>query len=219
MGVTGVTRQNTTHGKFCDGSSPQWVGKVDLHLLTPSILFEELNDKCRTVVFASGTLAPVTSFAAELGLKAHTKPTEEEKKDILTGKVEIKEVGRLQVQPPPLEAEHIIDLPKQLLAVSIGYAPNGRELKVDYKNLKDRDFWAALGESVVSVIESIPRGGVLVFLPSFNALKNALRHWDLETNPPQGEGLSSAARRALKACCALILILAPLQPRLMLGGA
>ncbi|GMI02980.1 hypothetical protein TrVE_jg9717 [Triparma verrucosa] len=203
MSVTGVTRQNTTHGKFCDGSSPQWVGKVDLHLLTPSILFEELNDKCRTVVFASGTLAPVTSFAAELGLKAHTKPTEEEKKDILTRKVEMKEVGRLQVQPPPLEAGHIIDLQKQLLAVSIGYAPNGRELKVDYKNLKDRDFWAALGESVATVIESIPRGGVLVFLPSFNALKNALRHWDLETNPRQAT--SDVGRRIMQSKGQLIV--------------
>ncbi|GMI14569.1 hypothetical protein TrLO_g4418 [Triparma laevis f. longispina] len=187
MSISGQTKQNTTHAKICDGSTPSWVGKIDLHLLTPSILFEEMNDKCRCVVFASGTLAPVSSFVAEMGLKPRTNPTAEEEAKILRGELSKNSLqfGRLQSKPPPLEADHIIDLQRQLLAVSIGYAPNGRELKCDYQNLKDKEFWAALGDSVATVIEAIPRGGVLVFLPSFAALKNALRHWDLETNPRQ----------------------------------
>ena len=117
------------HGDYCNGSQPPWEAWLVIELLTPSSFFKDLRTQCRTIVLASGSLAPIPSLCAELGLagevkdnkvvnvkKAATKPGEEEEK---------KEVPRLQIKPAPLEADHVIDLEKQLLAVSCGYFPDG----------------------------------------------------------------------------------------------
>ena len=103
-----------THFKLLDGTAPPWLGKITLGLLTPSILFDELNESCRSIILASGTLAPVWSFASELGLKGFVE--EKERHRLLDeGKYKPKDFGRLAIKPfPPLEADHTIDLEKQV---------------------------------------------------------------------------------------------------------
>ena len=49
-----------------------------------------------------------------------------------------KYVDRLQIQPKPLEANHVVDLQKQLLAVSIGNFSNGEKLTVNYNNYNEQ---------------------------------------------------------------------------------
>jgi hypothetical protein len=69
--------------------------------------------------------------------------------------------GRLQVTPRPLEANHVISLPKQLLALSIGHFPDGTPLSATYSNYSKAGFHDKLGSAIASIIESIPKGGVL----------------------------------------------------------
>jgi hypothetical protein len=69
--------------------------------------------------------------------------------------------GRLQVVPRPLEANHVVDLNRQLLAISIGHFPDGSPLSVTYSNYNRTGFHHKLGLAISTVIESIPHGGVL----------------------------------------------------------
>ena len=60
-------------------------------------------------------------------------------------------VGRLQMQPKPLEAGHVIDMAKQLLVFSVGYFPDGQEIKITYNNYKYDDFIVKLGGACATV--------------------------------------------------------------------
>jgi thiamine pyrophosphokinase len=108
----------------------------------------EISNSCRTLVLASGTLSPIQSLVAELDL---TTPTEATKSVLFN--------NGLQLQPAPLEAEHIIDLQKQLLAVSIGHFPDGSVLTVKSANYNIQKWRGNLGNAICSVIESVPKGG------------------------------------------------------------
>lgn len=132
------------HGSYCNGSIPKWEAAIVLRLLAPSVLMREISENCRTLVLASGTLSPIQSLAAEL--------------DLNPSKASLFNMG-LQVQPAPLEANHIINLSKQLLAVSIGHFPDGSPLTVTASNYKGRDWIRKLGNAIATVIESVPKGG------------------------------------------------------------
>jgi len=96
------------HGSWCNPTiTPRWEGKIVIKLLFPGLIMKQIADQCRTVVLASGSLSPLGSLCAELDLQ-----------DAETSKS-----GRLQTKPKPLEANHVVQLPKQLLAVAIGNFP------------------------------------------------------------------------------------------------
>ncbi|KAL7551056.1 hypothetical protein ACHAWF_014257 [Thalassiosira exigua] len=167
------------HGEHCDGSTPKWEAILHLDLLTPGPLMQELSNECRTVILASGSLSPIPSLCAELNLfpadgplspvrNSNSNPTETLSKN----------QKRLQNQPSPLQADHVINLEKQLLAVSIGHFPDGSELKVAQKNYKDPSFIRKLGDALVHIVAGIKVGGVLVFLPSYALLGKCKRQWD-----------------------------------------
>eukprot|EP00804_Cyclotella_cryptica_P007195 CCRYP_009729-RA/>CCRYP_009729-RA protein AED:0.21 eAED:0.21 QI:131/1/1/1/0.87/0.77/9/1400/1710 len=166
------------HGQSCDGSTPKWEAVLNLQLLTPGPLFQELADECRTVVLASGSLAPISSLCAELNLFSSDSPVA--LPPITSGTSSTTAAGqkRLQTQPPPLEADHVVNLERQLFVVSIGQFPDGAELHVAQKNYSKMVFLEKLGDAIVRVIEGIPEGGVLVFLPSYNLLGKCERLWN-----------------------------------------
>jgi hypothetical protein len=136
------------HGSYCDGSQPGWQTAFVVRLLTPGILMSEISNSCRTLVLASGTLSPIQSLAAELDLTTQTEAS----RSVLFN-------NGLQNRPPPLEADHIINLPKQLLAVSIGHFPNGSPLTVTNATYQSIEWRCNLGNAICSVIECIPKGG------------------------------------------------------------
>jgi len=165
------------HGNNCDGTSPKWIAVLSLNLLTPGPLMQELAESCRNIIIASGSLAPIHSLVAELNLF----PPSEKRTSIPTNgndETKISKTGRLQIRPRPLEANHVVDLEKQLLAVSIGHFRDGSQLTVNYRNYKEDTFLYKLGDAIVGVIESIPKGGVLIFLPSYSLLKKCHRVWN-----------------------------------------
>ena len=87
------------HGYYCDGSTPKWECQLNLDLLTPGPLMQELAKECRSVVLASGSLAPLPSLCAELNLfpadsSSPSKSSKSEGTDCLPANQR-----RLQVQP------------------------------------------------------------------------------------------------------------------------
>lgn len=150
----------------------QWEAHLHLDLLTPGPLMQDLSNMCRTVVIASGSLSPIPSLCAELNLFA--ADASQTNSSTSLSKVQ----KRLQIHPRPLEADHVIDLEKQLFALSIGHFPDGSELKVSQKNYSQADFLPKLGDALVRIVEGISEGGVLVFLPSYALLRKCERLWN-----------------------------------------
>lgn len=153
---------------------------LNLSLLTPGPLMQQLSNESRTVVLASGSLSPISSLCAELNLFSANGPlsparaTQPSNPTATLPKVQ----RRLQSQPMPLEADHVVDLDKQLFACSIGHFPDGSELRVTQANYKHDEFLEKLGDSIVRIVEGIPYGGVLVFVPSYSLLRKCVNSWN-----------------------------------------
>ena len=172
------------HGSFCNGQQQPWEAFLVLELLTPAKFMSPLAEQCHTVVLASGSLSPIMSLCGELGLTAG--PSEEDVKKAaakqdpeskMQAQESLSRVPRLQLQPKPLEANHVIDLEKQLLAISVGHFSDGSPLTMTYSHYSKPEFIAKLGDAIASVIESVPHGGVLVFLPSYSLLRKCVKSW------------------------------------------
>ena len=183
------------HGDYCNGSTPLWECHLVLRLLSPGLLMRDLSQKCRSVILASGSLAPLPSVCAELNLFGNDSTSTTNQKSLVTSKAlptisqsmldsMVGECGkiytnRLQTTPKPLEANHVINLQKQLLAVSIGHFPNGEKLTVSYSNYHNNpSFLPKFGHAVASVIDGVPKGGCLVFFPSYSFLKKCVACWN-----------------------------------------
>ena len=180
-------RGRISHDTFFDGSTPQWESSIVINLLTPGVLMRYLSKHTRSLVFASGSLAPIPSLCSELNLlppdpkhsatkmpQAVEKVTQKDEDDSFNsmGIDEVEEeskfidpfaekFGRLQVAPKPLEASHVIDLNRQLLSIGIGHFPDGSPLSVKMANYSKAGFHEKLGDAIATLIEAIPQGGVL----------------------------------------------------------
>lgn len=163
------------HGDFCNGATPKWEAHLHLDLLTPGPLMQDLANQCRTVVLASGSLSPIPSLCAELNFFP-ADASADSAKNLSSTLPKIQR--RLQNQPRPLEADHVVNLDKQLFALSIGHFPDGSELTVSHKNYSKPDFLPKLGDALVRIVSGIPKGGVLVFLPSYALLRKCERIWN-----------------------------------------
>jgi hypothetical protein len=60
--------QRIRHGDYCNGEHPRWQCRLILRLLSPGLLMKEIAQECRSVILASGSLAPLPSLCAELNL-------------------------------------------------------------------------------------------------------------------------------------------------------
>lgn len=131
------------------------------------------------MVLASGSLSPIPSLCAELNLFPADSPLSSAASPRPDHAKSLSKVQkRLQNHPRPLEADHVIDLEKQLFALSIGHFPDGSELKVSQRNYSKEDFMPKLGDALVKIVSGIPEGGVLVFLPSYAFLRKCERAWN-----------------------------------------
>mmetsp|Transcript_3070 Transcript_3070/g.5947 ORF Transcript_3070/g.5947 Transcript_3070/m.5947 type:complete len:1151 (-) Transcript_3070:11-3463(-) len=103
-----------------------------------------------SLIFMSGTLAPVASFVSELG------PTYQQR--VL----------------PPLSAGHVIGR-DALTLVAIGQFASTK-LECNFRAWKREDFLQAIGGAIIQLCHAIP-GGVLVFLPSYEILERCIQTW------------------------------------------
>lgn len=104
-----------------------------------------LNIRC--VLLTSGTLAPLRSFAGELGMPF----------------------------PVQLENPHVVT-ERQILGCVIKTGPGGIGLNASFKNRSSSDYINELGRTLVNLFRVIP-GGVLIFFPSYSSLHSMIEAW------------------------------------------
>ncbi len=131
-----------------------WDSVMVIKLLSSGVFSNELFETTRSVVLTSGSLSPIIPLCKEINLLPSTSVSAATTKQVSS--------GRLQMKPPPLEANHIITLEHQLFTASIGHFPDGSPLFVKRKNYNNRpEFYRKLGDAVASIVEGVRNGGIL----------------------------------------------------------
>lgn len=74
--------------------------------MNPAVAFGDLSRPTRCVVLTSGTLAPLDSFASELGAAFDVR----------------------------LEAPHVVDMSRQVWVGAVGATPSGQPLTINFKS-------------------------------------------------------------------------------------
>ena len=120
---------------------------VNIVCLNPAAVFRAIGDACHSVVLTSGTLAPMTSFASELGCKF----------------------------PVSLENGHVVDLDTQALVRSLGSGPT-QPFTFTYSQRTNGRMQDELGNTLVQICKAVP-AGVLVFFPSYAVLTTYIQRW------------------------------------------
>ncbi|KAI8865734.1 hypothetical protein GQ42DRAFT_181748 [Ramicandelaber brevisporus] len=115
--------------------------------LAPDVPFAMLTSKVRSVILASGTLTPMQAMASEL----------------------------CHPFPHMVSTAHVITK-KQVWAGAHSRAANGTELQLTRKTLDTENIKAAIGETLLQVVNKV-RGGVLVFFASYSALETMSEYW------------------------------------------
>ncbi|XP_066594564.1 Fanconi anemia group J protein homolog [Prorops nasuta] len=124
---------------------------LQVHCMNSAVIFKPISDTARSIVLASGTLAPTMSFQSELGTEFAYN----------------------------LNANHVI--PKdQIYATCIPRGPTGYSIKATYNNVNTWNFQDELGRIVVDVCETVPHG-VLCFFSSYSVMNNHIVRWRKST--------------------------------------
>lgn len=142
---------------------------INLYLLSPKVIFEEIAASSHSIIVASGTLCPVESFFSELGQSFAQNQ--------ITGKYAGQALS-------PLEADHVIN-PNQIFlqklstvqmqpGIDMRFCSKLKEIKSD--GMWNEDLLCALGRSIVQLIQAVPEG-VLVFLPNYRMLSKLEILW------------------------------------------
>lgn len=121
---------------------------VSVWCLNPGIIFRPIATKSHSVVLTSGTLSPLDSFSTELGAKF----------------------------PVSLEAPHVVNMQKQVLAGVLSTAPNGMPLKATYQQSGRPEFMDGVGEIILSMCSTVP-DGLLVFFSSYSMMDKLTVRW------------------------------------------
>ncbi|KAL9647262.1 hypothetical protein ABK040_012614 [Willaertia magna] len=113
----------------------------------PAVAFEALKTKCRSVLLASGTLAPLDSFSSELGTQFSTV----------------------------FEGSHIISK-EQVWVGTIGTGDNGVSMNANFQNSNDANYQDSLGSMIIDLCKQI-QDGILLFFPSYSFMQKVLYRW------------------------------------------
>lgn len=120
---------------------------LEIWCLNPAVVFGRLTASARSVILTSGTLAPLATFAAELGVAFGVQ----------------------------LECDHVVG-PDQFVAAVLTHGVGGGELVATYRNTQTPAFLDTLGRTIAALCADIP-AGVLVFMPSYALLRAASTRW------------------------------------------
>ncbi|XP_051174055.1 Fanconi anemia group J protein homolog isoform X2 [Leptopilina boulardi] len=120
---------------------------LKLLCMYPGVIFKPLSDLARSIILASGTLAPINSFQSELGTTF----------------------------PNMLQANHVIPS-DQVYVRGIAHGPTGIGLKANYQNTNLFNFKDELGRLLVQVCQSVPHG-VLCFFSSYKMMNSQIERW------------------------------------------
>ena len=124
--------------------------KIQFRCLNPALAFRELVGEkgARSVILTSGTLAPLNSFASELGVDF----------------------------PIRMEAQHCVDMNTQVWGSIVASGPSKRVLNAGFKSRSDWAFQDELGASLKEWAKVVPHG-MLMFFPSFSLMEAIVHRW------------------------------------------
>ncbi len=115
---------------------------------SPSVTMSHLAEKgVKSVILASGTLSPMSSFASELGLNFRVR----------------------------LENPHVV-APHQVWGGVVPVGPSGKKLNSTYRFRDTDEYKSELGNVVVNFARIVP-DGMLVFFPSYGVMRACVEHW------------------------------------------
>ncbi|KMQ92242.1 fanconi anemia group j protein [Lasius niger] len=121
---------------------------MKLLCMNPATVFAPLARTVRSVILASGTLTPITSFQSELGTQF----------------------------PHIVNPDHVVSK-EQIYVRCIPRGPNGKTLMANYENVNSWNFQDELGSLVLQVCDAVPYG-VLCFFSSYIARDKILSRWE-----------------------------------------
>ena len=142
--------ESAAGGGFGDDDERSATTTLSLWALNPALAFGDLAGPggARAVVLTSGTLAPLNSFASELGVPF----------------------------PIRMEAPHCVDMNTQVWAGAVATGPGGAKLNGTFKTASEFAYQDDLGAALASWCEDVPHG-VLVFFPSYSMLDRVAKRW------------------------------------------
>ncbi|KAG7398901.1 Fanconi anemia group J protein [Phytophthora boehmeriae] len=126
----------------------EWQLKMCIWCLNAAVAFSDIANEARSVILTSGTLSPMDSFAGELGV------------DFLIR----------------LEANHVVNMRKQVFIGSIMRGPGNVDLQSTYNNQQDPRYQDSMGQVLLQYSQTIP-GGILMFFPSYSLLNKLSARW------------------------------------------
>ncbi|THH20538.1 hypothetical protein EW146_g840 [Bondarzewia mesenterica] len=119
--------------------------------LNPSPAFREVVDAARSVILAGGTLSPISDLTTQLFSY------------LSQDKVSV------------FSCRHIIPS-ANLQTLVVGKGPRGGDLNFKFSNLSNQSLIIELGQLLLNLARLVP-GGMVVFLPSYRVLNQALSVW------------------------------------------
>ncbi|KAL4100579.1 hypothetical protein PRIC1_008370 [Phytophthora ramorum] len=116
--------------------------------LSAAVVFSSVALESHSVILASGTLSPMDSFAGELGVDF----------------------------PIRLEANHVVNMRKQVFIGAIMNGPGNVDLISTYKNQQNFQYQDSMGFLLLQYAQVIP-GGILMFFPSYALMGTLKARW------------------------------------------
>ncbi|DAZ95804.1 TPA: hypothetical protein N0F65_009200 [Lagenidium giganteum] len=137
--------------RFRGSYTPQregWQLKLCIWCLNAAVAFSDVAREARSVILTSGTLSPMESFAGELGAEF----------------------------PIRLEANHVVNMRKQVFVGAILNGPGQVDLSSTYKNQQEFRYQDAMGQLLLEYSKRVP-GGILMFFPSYSLMDKLSQRW------------------------------------------
>lgn len=129
-------------------SGDGWQTKLCIWCLNAAVAFSDVIKNARSVILTSGTLSPMESFAGELGTDF----------------------------PIRLEANHVVNMRKQVFVGAVMNGPGFVDLSSTYKNQQEFRYQDSIGELLLQYSHAVP-GGILMFLPSYFLMDKLASRW------------------------------------------
>lgn len=148
-----VNPRSNAGGRFrgsytVDAKNDGWELKMCIWCLNAAVAFSDVVQQARSVILTSGTLSPMESFAGELGTDFSIR----------------------------LEANHVVNMRKQVFAGAIMHGPGGVDLSSTYSNQQAFPYQDAMGHLLLQYAQVIP-GGILMFFPSYTLMDKLETRW------------------------------------------
>ncbi|CAH0473112.1 unnamed protein product [Peronospora belbahrii] len=141
-------KENASFQSPTKRNGDEWTLKMCVWCLNAAVAFSDVASQARSVILTSGTLSPMESFAGELGVNF----------------------------PIRLEANHVVNMRKQVFIGAVMQGPGNVDLQSTYNNQQDPRYQDSIGQLLMQYSRAIP-GGILMFFPSYSLLHKLTTRW------------------------------------------